>query len=361
MALQDHSGILILGMEQGKSSAGTQGLVQFIINAADEKFAMIFRVGFTGKIQKVFFLVDAVAVAGDVTVSLQTVSLVDGNPTGTLLHASATALVTVTATGLQEADFGGGNGADVTRGDLICVVIDDDTASTPDIAIATLTKNMNSRKVTYLDHFFSAAWTKAANRSIILLLEMDDGTYAHTQGVFALSATNPFNYNNTDTPDHAGLRFKVPFPCTIIGGWVHLEHDGAFDLHMFDSDATTILDSKSFDPDQRFDAGSGIVEWYFDTVINILADTFYRCIFEPTDGVDLDLEYFDLPDVASMSANNGGPEFHWTTSKVQTQESDWTQILTRAPLIGLYVKALDDGAGGGGMMHPAGWQGGFDG
>ena len=59
--------------------------------AANEQAAGVFQAPFTGTIDKVIFATGTVATGGTVDVRLETVSIANGDPTGTLLGTNSNA------------------------------------------------------------------------------------------------------------------------------------------------------------------------------------------------------------------------------------------------------------------------------
>lgn len=323
-----------------------------VIDAAGEKAAFVVMATKTGTIRKVGFRVATVTSAGDVDVRLEGVSLTTGDPDGSLLHASAELLAfTISTIGWKTADFGVGNGAPVTIGDYIAVVIRDNASSAPNIAIQIYGDQILWRSVYPVN--FTSTWQAPSTSSACNVgLELSDGTYMPGMGYMAWSDVAETAFSNADTPDHVGLRFKFPYPVRVVGAWSYMDLDGNGNMLLFDSDGTTILETVSMDKDIRRATSDGIFAYWFNGTHELTKDLFYRLVIEPTSGTNITMSEFLVDSVAVMDVHEGGQDFHLTTSKTQTAEGDWTQTLTRRPIMGLILDQHDDGAGGAGGGGP---------
>lgn len=343
------------------SPSSGMSLTGMTIDAAGEKVAFILQATKTGTIRKVGFRVHTVTTAGDVDVRLEGVDLANGDPDGTLLHASAElAAFTISTTGWKTADFGVGNGAAVTIGDLIAVVIQDNASSAPDIAISVTSDQELWRNI--YANLFTAAWAPNTNNTANVGLELSDGTYMPGMGYTAWASTAEPVYDQNDTPDHRGMIFQFPVPVRVVGagGWFDL--DGEANLKLFDSDGTTVLRTVAMDRDVRRATTAGPFLCWFDGPEILTKNTNYRIVLEATSTSNVKTHEFTVDSVAVMDVFEGGQNFHLTTSKTQTAEGDWTQTTTTRPYMGLIIDQFDDGVGGaGGLITHPGMAGGMRG
>jgi hypothetical protein len=205
----------------------------------------------------------------------------------------------------------------------------------------------------------TVSWT-AQLRNPILALEYDDGSYSYIPFVFP-HIPGLVNVNNTSTPDEIGLRFKLPFPARLSGCWLNLDADGDYNINVYDSDGATKICGTplAIDKDLRLGTSGGFVWHRFTSTANLVKDTYYRIVFEPSSATNIQLYYFDFPSASAMDQTEGGQEFHYTAAKDPDAEGDWTQTLTRRPHMGLYMDAFDDGVGGGSSGEPGNLLGGL--
>lgn len=311
-----------------------------LLDAASEKVGFIFRIGKTGTISKVGFLTAGVTTGATLDIRLETVSLANGDPTGTLLGTNSNGSQVVAdadddtwfTTSLTTA-------VAVTRGDLVAVVIVNPSVSPG---------NLNIRLVTYdriifpySDHF-TASWAKAnSDQNPVCSLEYDDGTYAVQPGVYPLSDRNVRGVNSGSTPDEVGMIFQFPFPVRVTGAWIFADIDEATDIILYDSDGSTALETISLDKDVRQTTGEGGLKLFFDNTEELSANTNYRLVYKPTTTTNIRTWDFDVDAAAIMDSFEGGQNFHHTQ---RTNAGAWTETTTRRLIIGLLLDAFDDAA-----------------
>jgi len=314
-----------------------------LIDAASEKAASIVQASKTGTISKVGFLTGTVTTGDTVDVRLETVSAANGDPTGTLLGTNSngsqviadaddnTWFLTTLTTGVA-----------VTKGDIFAVVIVNGAAP-GNLNIKAAAKPVSYDMFPYND-LYETSWTKRGYDCPCVAFEYSDGSYETMTGVWPVSAFNTYAFNNTSTPDHRGLKFKLPFPFRLIGFWALLDLDENVDVKLYDSDGTTVLETLSIDKDIRWVNNYGFHHYYFVSNHSLLKDVFYRLVFEPTTTTSIGLHTFSVNAAAIMDSFAGGQNFHATSKK----DAGWTDVTTERPLMNLLIDGFDDGAGGGG-------------
>lgn len=316
--------------------------INTLLDAAGEKAAFIFQAPKTGTVAKVGFRTRTVTTGDTVDVRLETVSTANGDPTGTLLGANSNG-----AQVIADGDDGTWfltaltTPVAVTKGDIIAVVIVNGGGG-GDLNIGHTTRwTVN---FPYVDDFVGGAWTKD-DEAPGCALEYNDGSYAHSPGVFPVSDISlTVNFNNTSDPDHRGLKFKLPFPFRIIGMWFSGDLDGNADIKLYDSDGTTVLETISLDSDIRYGTAGDFTLIWFAGAYSLAKDVFYRVVLEPTSATGVDLDEFDVDAAAIMDSFPGGQNFHYTEKK----DAGWTDTTTKRPFMGILLDGLDDGAGAGG-------------
>lgn len=346
MAFQSVSGGLLIPMRMTSSSLS---FVNVTLDAAAEKLAFILRVGKAGTIDKVGFLTANVATGDTMDIRLETVDLTNGEPTGTLLDTNSNGALVIgdgdDSTWLTTTLT---TGPTVTEGQLIAVVIVNGSGG-GNMSLRTVA--FDRANFPYSSHF-TTAWAILTNsRGPLCALEYSDGSYEHALGVWPVSALAAATFNNTDDPDHIGLKFKLPFPAKIRGVWIVVDPDANLEIVLYDSDGTTELSTVDLDVGPRNVNGRVAQLVALSSSVELSKDTFYRIVVRPTTATDVAIDYFDVNAVAIMDAMPGGQDFHYTTKK----DAGWTDTTTRRPIISLILDALDDGAGGGGgVRNPLG-------
>lgn len=314
-------------------------LATLVLDASGEKAAVICYAPKTGNIAKIGWPTATVTTGSTFDVRLETVSLVTGDPTGTLWNtttngsqvvANADDNVWLTTTLTSQAA--------VVQGDTIAVVL---VQTTGNMSTNNFFDDFNN--IAYPDHF-TAAWSKQATQCGMMALEYSDGSYAHITGVHPYLAVSYTSFNSGSTPDERGLYFSFPFPVQVSGWWAWADGDEDFTVRLYDSDGSTVLLSSLADTNVRSEpTGGGICRRQFAGTVNLSANTFYRLTVLPGTATDVRLGDFDVNAAAIMDACEGGRNFHFTS---RTDGGVWTQTTTKRPWMGLLVNALSDGEGG---------------
>lgn len=149
------------------------------IDLAGERVACVFRAQRSGTIDKFEFDIVTLTTAEALRVSLQDVSLTNGDPDGTQDQFRDIATGSVVAgwnvPGLITSD-GTDTGVKrtVTTGDLLALVVEFVTTG-GNLTIATTNQSFGLGNDTYLDHF-TASWAKNTSSSCGFALKYDDGT-----------------------------------------------------------------------------------------------------------------------------------------------------------------------------------------
>ncbi|KKK74077.1 hypothetical protein LCGC14_2887360, partial [marine sediment metagenome] len=151
-----------------------------------------------------------------------------------------------------------------------------------------------------------------------------------------------------DNPDRRGLRFSVPYSCRMSGIFALMSLSGDANIEVYNSDGVTIHETITLDNDIRSAFGAvGTVFRNLVTPLELTKDTFYWIILYPTTGTNIALYLLDVTDDGAseaMNAIDGGVNFHYTTvNGSPSVEGDYTQTLTRRPMIGLILDQLDNG------------------
>lgn len=350
MALQTINGGLILGdLADGDALPAFNGLT---MDASGEKVAFVFTVPKTGNISKVGFRTGTVTTSETLAVTLQTVSAVNGDPTGsayggmtegTQAAPAATTAYTVSL----------GTAAAATAGDVVAAVIEFDSSvgSLQIVGIATAYRV----GFPYPD-LFTAAWAKQAFVQPVLWLEYDDGSYAVVDGCRPWSAISMPAWAANSTPDEHALKFTLPFPSRLRACEIITAIAQPFDLVLYEG--TTSLVSLSIDADQAA-TGSTCRYKRLLTSGDLDAGTAYYFAMKPTTNNNVSWAEIDVAAAAVMGSMSLGTSAHYAS---RTDGGAWSDTTTKRPLVRLWFDKLDDGAGGGGaasMMRPVSQSGGL--
>ena len=327
----------------------TPAFLTHLLNAADEAAAVVFRSPKTGTIKKIGFRTGTVTTGATLDITMETVSLVDGSPTGTAYGGSSAETQVVDATDDNTwFDVTFTTGATTTQGDILAVKVANPTLSFGNLNISTHT--MITALVAGFPYttLFTGVWTKSTSKGPVLSIEYSDGSYENIYS-FPMTAVTATNFAETATPNERGIRFKVPFSLRVAGAWVYVRLDtGDLDIKLYDSDGSTVLQTITIDNDVSPPSGKYGV-YLFPSSQVLLAATFYRLVVAPSSGVNVSaFQSFSVNAAAIMDMFDGGQDFHETTAKDPTEEADWTNTATNRPLMGLLIDQLDDGVSAGG-------------
>lgn len=293
-----------------------------------------------GNISKIGFFIAGHTVAATLDCRLETVSLTDGNPTGTLFGTNTNGAFLTSATGWFEVTLTAA--AVVTTGSLLAALLVQ-PSGTGNCTIGRINSTHILTGIPY-EVSFTGSWIKNSQPAA-MALGYDDGTWEMILPYTGISAVTLTAYNNTSTPDEYGLRFKYPYEVEIDGFWFYglLAGDCTVKLvtEAYNSGAGTgILSSIALDKDVR--QGGGV----YNTVraalapVTLTADTWYRLIVEPTTATSFTLFNYTLNSAALQAACPGGANFHMTSAKNPTQDSDWTNYNSgtlKNPYMGLRI------------------------
>jgi len=319
---------------------GSPNFASILLDAANEKTALIFRVPKTGTITKIGWRTTTVTTGATLDIRLETVSLTNGDPTGTLQGTDTNGaqvvadaddnvwfMTTLTA------------GAVVTRGDILAIVIVNPAVSPGNLNIASF-GNFLPQIFPYRDDFLTGAWVKGS-ALLSLALEYSDGTYGAMSRVPPMKTFTAVAFNSGTTPDERGLYFRLPFPVLVSEFWDSgTMSAGDFDARLYDEDGATILLSTSVDKDLQSFTSNGLRLFPFSSTATLKANTFYRFTLLPTSASSITLNEFDVDSFALMDATDCGQNFHHTS---RTDAGAWTQTTTKRPFMGLVCDGFDDG------------------
>lgn len=332
---------------------------ELLIDAATEKLAFVFRASKSGDISKIGFRTGTVTNGDDLDVRLETVSLVNGDPTGTLVNvAGSGSLKTVTIADGDDAtwiEVTLEETATVVAGTLYAIVFEWTSWVDGSMYFARASSigiGVGSGHV-YSD-LFTGTWAKTnrtSTLSVCFYAGYDDGSFPLLPSVFAAGTAGEYSFNSGSTPDEIGIHVTFPAPTQLPGVGLSLEFDGAADIVLYDTDGTTPLETWSLDPDAR----PVTTEMHFylacTTPRVLIKASAYRVAVKPTSGSSVTLPYLDNAQLKEGAGDTDIWEAMGLSTIIQktsrTDAGGWTQDATEIPAIQLLLDQFDDGAGGG--------------
>lgn len=329
-----------------------------LLAAADEESAHIFKFGKIGTVSKILIPTRTVTTGATLDARLETVSLTDGFPTGTLLDTGANGPLVI-------GDADDNTVITATLGTPL-VVTAGMMASPAAVTIVNPSAsfgNLNIMCARYMRQafpycaLFTGTWAKSAsNFNPAFALEYDDGSYAWHPGVYPWFSQTIDTFNSGDTPDEIGMVWQLPFPHRVTGTLLNLDLDGDADIVLYDG--TTAVETISLDTNVRQSTGRSHFWLPFDNTEVLAKDTNHRVTVKPG-ATDLTLISTDMFSAAIMDGRPGGQKFHYTS---RTDGGSFTEVTTRRPDMSVFFDAFDDAVGGsGGVITHPGMSGGMRG
>lgn len=304
------------------------------IDAAGEKFAMVFRAPKTGNIDRVGFRVGAVTDSQTLKASLQSVDMSDGNPTGTIL-ASANGYGTQSspaADTFYEVTLN--TAVAVTQNDYLALVIEYDEPD-GDLEICTAQNGSIVVQFPYARHY-TEGWGEVDHRPIASI-RYDDGTYPYT-GMIAVKDTSEGSFGSGQ---ERGMRFKLPFSCRLKGVIAFTYLSGDCDLVLYDS-AQSELETASFDVNAKNRSSSGLNVYLLDTPQAIEKNEIYYLTIKYTGGSDLYVQWFDVLSQNMLETLGADKKMYWCEGAAPCM----TTTNTRRPPWNLLIDQVEvDGRG----------------
>jgi hypothetical protein len=312
---------------------------------AGYKAANIMEVSKAGDISKIRIRTGTLANASNIyTVSVQTVDLTTGNPSGTLWSANtqktgvtgfaANSSYTITLDAV----------ATVAAGDLIAIVIEITTFAGNNTM--TLGTSDNGVGDTYIPAVlnFTTIWARGS-ATCGFGVEYSDGSFADGPFMYPLAAINTISLTTSSTPRMIGNKVNIPITSRCVGVWAYADADADFKVTLFDSNGSTVLGTITTDKDIPAAIGTpGTYLLYFSSAITLNANTNYYLMIE---GLGATVNVYDYEGFSenARKALPGGTLFSkvTTTTNAPTSTSDYTDEVTKQAQIGLILDGFDAG------------------
>lgn len=316
-----------------------------------------------------FYVSDATA-PGSGSLSIQTVGT-DGNPSGSLVSASASVALSITSTGVKTATLAGATS--LTAATPYAVTI---SWSAGTWGAGTNTMDPGNRggllgpQMSWVRTQSGGSWASAGPQpNPYLALKLSGGTYALLPGINSVSAYNKTTFNNTTSVRKRGSAFTPRFSGTVSGWEFWGGGLSAVDFTVeLRTTAGTLLASWSADKDYGNYYGAGtnygsFVRGYFGATVDLTAGTTYDLLLVPGGATNMTVVTASImtADANSIQALAGQAD----NIQVEIDSgSSRTTDATKWPLMNLLFSRLDDGVGGGGgggLTYLAGMTGGMTG
>lgn len=321
-----------------------------VLDASGEEAAIVFEVPKTGTIDKIGLRVGAITqMTNSLKVGLYTVDTSNGDPTSTAYGSMSDAVAAPSANAFTW--YALATGASATIQDKIAMKVQFDNFVAGDNLTLNLgvTRQPVNTLFPYVKAFLSGSWANQIYPPN-MAVQYSDGSIVEVYRITPWSNVVEEIWSSVSTPNRRGIRFKVPFNCSMTGVWAILRRDGDCDFELYDTDGTTLLDTASMDKDVDQQT-TGMIELRLSSAINLTKNSYYRLVTVPTTTAVVRVSYFDVTDDGAnkaMDAEPMGDLFHATTINGSPSiEGDWTNTITRRYHMGIIIDQLDDGAGGG--------------
>ena len=344
------------------------------LSAADHRIAHVFTVTKSGILDKFEFAINPVGATVDnasvIRVSFRAVVAATGEPAGAIdqyrdILGSAISPGIWLSPGLMTSDgTDSGVKRTVTRGDLMCIVIEYQTFTASDnLAVSVARGRVTGASLGPSCNVFpyelsqsGGSWDKSAviDGPVMFALKYADGTYgrpiAPGQGG-TLTKIEGNTFNAASTPDEKGNRFVLPFPVRVTGAVVRVSPAAGadFEVVLIDTDGSAELEAVAVDAEHGTVTSSANPNPLFVPFAaqHELAIGTYRLTVRPTTANVLRVASVTVDAAAIMESVYN---LNWFgTSRANL--GAWTEEDTRLYLFGLVVDGLEEGsgaAGGGG-------------
>lgn len=258
-----------------------------------------------------------------------------------------------------------GSSVTVARGDVVAFVLDPQAVGTWDgsnsVVISRNSDFTPNLRVPYVNTGTGASITKQNVSNGPFVLRTASKSFGNP-----IQTINALSFSSSSTPDEQGAIFTMPtgscVSYTVRGVYLGGDFDAAdFDIVLYDSDGTTVLQSVSIDKDQVSMNTSDQAMFYFDetTLSTLSPGVAYRLAIKPTTTTAITaFMAWDVAVAQDLMRFTGGAatDFYHTA---RTDAGAWSQTTTRIPCMQLIVD-LDGTSGGGLIVHP-GMSGGMRG
>lgn len=340
------------------------------LDALDEHIAFVVRAPKTGTLKKIGWRINAISSpVMTVKVSVETVADAIGVPV-----ATTNAGKTLYAAGAESADItsfsagacfnviNGSSGISVTRGHLIAV-----TVRVTGYTSGSINVSYSQYGVQVLGSYVhrGETYTYGYNGNVgtpyyepIITLEYD-GEFVvcpHTKPVNSTDMSSMV-YNSTSNPDRRGMKFRLPYGCSIKGVTLYGDLDVDTDIILYDADEYTVMSGFPITIDKDKRPTNTMSAYYVELPgdITLIANQYYRLVLLPKDTTNI-TTYTSVPaddgSILGMNAYPEGMNVAYTTFNGAPSSGShaWTDEATRRILMSVMINKIDLGGSGGGPV-----------
>ena len=183
----------------------------------------------------------------------------------------------------------------------------------------------------------------------MVALRYDDGEWTYfpgTGGVQTSLAAESFD--DADNPDERGTLVIPKVGMRCVGMWWGGRQRIAttMTVRLYDTNGSTILESKTIDLDQQFGGFYGLRRIFWDNAETLTKNGNYRVTIHPDDSTNVQ-NFF----VHTFADNAYLETFGWPINCVYTAQNNdggFTQTDTKQAFCGVLFDQIDEPAGGGG-------------
>ena len=314
-------------------------------SASGYRLAAVLSVNKTCSITKVWFRTGTTSGTDNVyTVSIQTVSLTTGAPSGTLWAANTqkTGINGISGSGVSfSATLDAA--ANVIPGDLIAVVLQM-TSYSANATFALYTDGTAGSTFPSALFFNNSAWS-LVNSLPTFGLELSDGTFYNTSANIApISAINSVNITSSSNPRLVGniIRPSITMRVTGFSLWADLDADVT--VILYDSDGTTVLASTTIDAElPAAITVAAIYNYHFTNSAVLYKGRSYYIMVRNSTGTNVATYDFQGYSTNGVTGIDGGTIMRRVTTTVSTPTgvASYTEEDNKISWVGLIVDAVE--------------------
>lgn len=285
------------------------------------------------------------------TVRLETVSNVNGQPTGNLMYANGTGTQDITA-GIANhvwIPVNGGTGVNVQQGDLVAIMVQA-TIPGPVLTVASSTISIQANNglmfpTTLVSNSAGTAWANSGTLPPVCLFKYGNDIRFPALA-FPHVTTASTAITGVSTPSTLGNRFILPFDCMVKGMWWCGAGNADFNYAVYDSDGITVLVSGTVNGLARSTNSviDGTNYLTFSSSIRLKKDTYYRVVLTGigSTGVTIRTMECALDGVSLIwTQSPTWGRFQQTSATTVVNEASWTQSTTKIVRMGLYIESME--------------------
>lgn len=203
--------------------------------------------------------------------------------------------------------------------------------------------------------------TRTNTGALGAVILFDDGSLGWIDQAYYIpfSATSTITYGLNSSPDEYAAVFKLPYKCSISGGWFQLgdiASTDTFEVILYSSPDTSPVAQRTSTIDPNLTGSTTTTTRYsylFSSSYTLSANTWYGISMRPTSANTLTLGYLDFGSTLGSKYKKGLP--FGTNCKLSSrtnQSGAFTEVQTYyQPIFGVTLDKLDDGLGGGSWAH----------